>query len=148
MEALAALVYRSTHTSPLTPTALHLLVQRARIRNVRLAVTGALLYDGTRFMQCLEGPKAAVDLIYSSITEDDRHKGISLLYQDKAERRNFEKWSMGFVSIFADDRLAALRGLGLDGQFPTGTPRQLLSDFLRAQATTRVTSTSSCRDGG
>ncbi len=133
MEALTVLVYRSTHTSALTPTALHLLVERARIRNARLAVTGALLYDGTRFMQCLEGPPAAVESIYAAIGEDGRHKGISLLCQQTAARRDFPKWSMGFVSIFGDERLAGLRSLGLDGQFPAGTPRQLLSDFLRAR---------------
>lgn len=138
MDSLTTLIYRSTQTDALAPSALHLLVQRARIRNARLQVTGVLLYDGTRFMQCLEGPRSAVDLVYSSITEDDRHKGIALLYEHGAAQRDFSEWSMGFVSLFADDRLAALRSLGLDGHFTPGTPRYLLSNFLRAQAARRT----------
>lgn len=130
MEGLTALVYRSTQTQPLTPSGLHLLVQRARIRNKRLNVTGALLYDGNRFMQCLEGPAAAVDLVYSSIIQDARHQEVSLLMKNPVHQREFSSWSMGFVSIFADERLAALKSLGLSSQFPPGTPRHLLSNFL------------------
>ena len=135
MEALISLVYKSTQTKAPTPTALHLLVQRARIRNVGLGVTGALLYDGFRFMQCLEGPESGVDRVYASISGDDRHKDIALLYRQGASRRDFGKWSMGFVSLFGDDRLGDLQALALDAQYPPGTPRYLLSSFLRAKAT-------------
>jgi len=135
MAALISLVYKSTQAQAPSPTALHLLVQRARIRNVRLGVTGALLYDGFRFMQCLEGPEAAVDLVYGAITGDARHKDIALLYRQGTTRRDFPKWSMGFVSIFGDDRLGDLQALGLDASYPPGTPRYLLSNFLRAQPT-------------
>jgi hypothetical protein len=135
MQTLATLVYGSTQTAPLTPTALNLLVQRARIRNKQLDITGALLYDGVRFMQCLEGPEPAVAEIYSLICDDTRHADVSTLLRHSVTERAFADWQMGFVSIFSQDRAQALKRLGLaDPAAPANPARALLLGFFAAAA--------------
>lgn len=130
---MSSLVYASTHAAPLTPTALRLIVERARIRNKRLSVTGALVYDGKRFMQCLEGPEPAVEEIYAAIGLDARHKDVTLVFKRPMVEREFADWQMGFVSTFADDRVASLRELGLaGGEYPVQSARKALAGFAAA----------------
>ena len=134
MSLLATLVYRSTHSAPLTPSALHVLVEKARIRNKSARVTGALLYDGTQFMQCLEGPPLAVAALYDSITRDARHQRLKVLFNEPVGSREFPDWAMAFVPMSEEDRQAAMRTLGLAQPSAARPAGQLLAHFLHRSA--------------
>jgi hypothetical protein len=134
MQPLIALVYRSTQSAPLTPTDLHVLLRKARIRNRQARITGALLYDGTQFMQCLEGPAPALETIYEAILRDARHRQVSVLFKEPVRSREFPDWSMAFVSLFESDRQAALRSLGLDRASADKPVSQLLAHFVKRPA--------------
>ncbi len=134
MTQLISLVYRSVQTAPFTPSALHHLVERARIRNRRLNLTGVLLHDGTGFMQCIEGPASSVDAVYASIVADSRHRNCSVLRRAPLETREFGSWSMGYVPMFGQEQLEALHRLGLaGGALPRQSARRLLSGFFRLE---------------
>ncbi|MDO9286805.1 MAG: BLUF domain-containing protein [Aquabacterium sp.] len=54
----------------------------ARRRNAELAMTGALLFDGHRFCQLLQGPARNVKALMTRIAIDPRHDGLQVLYDD------------------------------------------------------------------
>ncbi len=76
-------------------------------RNAAVGVTGVLAFDGTHFIQVLEGPVAIVDGLFTRIGHDPRHAGIELLARESAERL-FATWSMALV--YRDPRLPTLFG--------------------------------------
>lgn len=57
---LTTLIYRSQLNLSLPPTELRELVERARIRNANLNITGVLLARGSDVLQILEGRAYAV----------------------------------------------------------------------------------------
>jgi hypothetical protein len=57
-------------------------------------VTGLLLYDGSRFIQALEGPEDAVRETMRRIAADERHDTIQYLGQGPAAERQFGDWAM------------------------------------------------------
>ena len=80
------------------------LVEQARLRNERNAVTGALIYSGSHFAQYLEGPPDALKAIIESILEDDRHEQITIVREDVITERRYPSWSLAFKgkSFFVD----------------------------------------------
>lgn len=75
------------------------LLNQSREKNLRLGITGMLLYKGGNFMQMLEGEKAVVLELYETIRKDDRHKMVITVMTGDIARRNFEDWSMGFCNM-------------------------------------------------
>jgi len=73
---LSTLIYRSRLNSGFSPANLPLLVNKAQARNETLQVTGVLLFDGTHFLQVLEGPLESVNTLYRIICEDPRHDNV------------------------------------------------------------------------
>lgn len=65
-------------------------------RNGREAITGALLYTGTNFVQILEGPEAAVQRLMDGIRRDPRHDQVDVLDTTVAPGM-FEGWSMAYI---------------------------------------------------
>lgn len=78
----------------------------ARHRNPSMDVTGALLFNLHSFAQVPEGPRDAVQDLFTRIQLDGRHSEAHLLAFDEVEDRTFASWSMGFVG---EDSAAARR---------------------------------------
>lgn len=99
---------RLTYTSSAIHTlgSLHLfnLLVEARSKNKRLGITGHLLYLDGRFTQCLEGPPSAVESVWNSILNDDRHGNILLASRHPVSERRFAEWSMAFSSYKTFER--------------------------------------------
>ncbi|MDN3549091.1 BLUF domain-containing protein [Mucilaginibacter aquaedulcis] len=93
------IVYVSTADTLLTELELVDLLNVARDKNEKYGVTGMLLYCEGTFMQVIEGEADSVNLIYSFIEQDTRHKNIIKLATGKIDQRNFPDWTMGFASI-------------------------------------------------
>jgi len=73
------------------------ILAHARERNPRDNLGGALLITDDRFVQALEGDKAAVEATFDRISLDPRHTDIELLHAEVTPRRRFADWSMAFV---------------------------------------------------
>lgn len=94
---MVRLTYVSSMTEACDTEALQAILLSSQKNNAELGISGVLCYDPTFFMQCLEGPRDAVNEIYSRITKDERHKNITLLEYEETEKRLFENWTMGFL---------------------------------------------------
>ena len=57
-------------------------------------ITGCLLEGETSFLQILEGPTEAIQILYKTISEDDRHTNVKSLCDEPLETRLFSDWSM------------------------------------------------------
>jgi Sensors of blue-light using FAD len=95
---LERLVYRSQATHKLGSLHLFNLLQQCRKRNRELGITGHLLYTEEIFVQCIEGPPAALDTLWHSLQRDERHHSLELLSRSPETHRRFADWSMAFSS--------------------------------------------------
>jgi hypothetical protein len=95
---LVRLIYVSRMTEECDMEALQQILAVSRKKNETRDITGILCYDPAFFMQCLEGPRDAVNELYSDILRDDRHKDVVLLEYCETRNRDFADWRMAFVS--------------------------------------------------
>ncbi|OZI77039.1 diguanylate phosphodiesterase [Bordetella genomosp. 12] len=86
---LSTLIYRSRAVESMSAQALQGLLAAARLRNAALGITGILLFDGTHFVQLLEGGVHAVTALFSTIKRDPRHDNVVLLMRDQGPARRF-----------------------------------------------------------
>ena len=93
------LIYLSSAVKPMNYDELSALLKQCRNNNLRLGVTGMLLYQKGTFMQMLEGEKQVVIDLYDDIKKDERHTGFHIVLTGDIEERNFEDWSMGFYNM-------------------------------------------------
>ncbi len=114
--SLVRLIYVSRMTDECDMAAIQEILKVARHRNPACDITGMLCYDPQFFMQCLEGPKDAVNTLYGHIVRDSRHIRVTLLEYQEIERRMFEDWSMAFVQA-GDLDPQTLRNYGSRGKF-------------------------------
>lgn len=91
------------------------ILRASRANNPKAGLTGVLLFDGVTFLQVLEGPTAAIEYLYETITCDSRHEEIILIELISIEVRDYDSWGMAF----------------LDG---TDTKHHTLSRFLAKQS--------------
>lgn len=93
------LIYISSATSWPSEYDLRELLGQSRARNLKLNITGMLLYDNATYMQVLEGLEKDVHEIYSSILKDPRNTGNVVLAEEEISQRDFPNWSMGFKNL-------------------------------------------------
>jgi hypothetical protein len=95
------LIYRSQPFGFDNSTLAGILIQ-ARRNNRRDDITGALICRHDVYLQLIEGPAGAIDVLYARIVEDDRHAEVSLALSETVEERMFPEWEM------LDDELPTL----------------------------------------
>lgn len=96
-EQLVRLIYVSVMTEACDTEALENILKVSRANNAKHGITGVLCYDLAYFLQSLEGPKSAVNELYTNISRDKRHQYLTLLEYADIEERIFGEWSMGFI---------------------------------------------------
>lgn len=69
----------------------------SRRNNVRVDVTGALMFNTGCFAQVLEGPQEAVQDTFERIQCDMRHRKVAVLAFEPTDERRFAQWSMAYV---------------------------------------------------
>ncbi len=67
--------------------------------NRRDDITGFLLCDGVRFVQALEGERAAVEACFAQIEQDGRHERIEVRRRGFAASRDYARWSMCALTL-------------------------------------------------
>lgn len=93
---LTRLVYASTIEKGFDLSTVENIVYSAREHNQALDVTGMLCFDRNFFLQCLEGSRTNVNLVYQRILNDKRHSKIIMLDYREISAREFSQWSMGY----------------------------------------------------
>ena len=130
---LIRLLYRSdselTGSDHAVREAAFAIAEKARARNARDGVTGALMFVGGAFVQVLEGDTPAVEAVFESICRDTRHRRLLLHDFSAIEERLFASWDM--VAFEGDREARAL--------FPTVADATSFSHRNRLSADTAVT---------
>lgn len=88
------IVYLSRACVRMTSEELEELAATASNRNGKVDVTGLLLFDGSRFLQALEGPEKATRETMTRIAADARHDSIEYIGHAPIDQRQFGLWSM------------------------------------------------------
>jgi len=133
------IIYASVATQCFSSAQLTELLQKARVDNERLQITGILLYSDGNFFQVLEGEPTAVDEIYKKLHLDKRHRQLTLIVREPITKRFFADWSMGFSNITPEE-LTQIGGMndffhggscfiGLD----SGRAKKLLAAFAKGR---------------
>jgi hypothetical protein len=95
MSSLRSITYVSTATHAISPKGLDELLKVARDFNQKHLITGVLLFSGTSFMQCFEGPDEAVQKVYERVLDSSKHKDVMVMMDEPIEQRAFGDWLMG-----------------------------------------------------
>ncbi|MHB1300730.1 MAG: BLUF domain-containing protein [Burkholderiales bacterium] len=122
------LLYFSQATQPTSGEAVEDILQSSRTNNLALDITGVLVHGGGLFMQTLEGPEENVLPLYVKIMRDPRHENCSLVHISHAEKRLFQKWSMGVIE---SDPLMRHHVMRLHDQRTETVPAKIYTDTMR-----------------
>ena len=94
---IVQLIYASRTDNELSRDDMKQILEVSQKNNTEVDVTGALLYNSSYFLQCLEGSRVAVNETYMRILGDPRHSQPALLYYEEISQRDFASWAMGYV---------------------------------------------------
>lgn len=78
------------------------IVRASRAHNRSRGITGALLFDGERFCQLLEGGEGELVLLMRRIERDARHGAIRTLHRGAAGARVLRSWRSGYCESAND----------------------------------------------
>ncbi len=94
---LVRLIYCST-VNGIGDKEIDAIMDISRANNALDNITGALIYDGRHFLQCLEGSRPNVSKRFLIISRDIRHKDIELIDFSVITQRRFPQWAMGYAA--------------------------------------------------
>ena len=125
------LVYCSRNCIEATPeqtvAEIQNILASARTNNVKVGVTGALLFSANIFAQVLEGPSAAVESIFEKIQRDPRHSDVIILQSEYTETRDFPEWSMAFAGRPTEHSEALTAAIGSGASQASVAAEEVLS---------------------
>lgn len=98
MSDMKAIVYVSSAVDEISHEKIDHLLTKARERNLEHNLSGLLLFIRGNFMQYLEGPSDALDLVYKIIKADTKHKNLIELMHRPIQSRDFSSWSMAYCT--------------------------------------------------
>ncbi|GHF73138.1 BLUF domain-containing protein [Seohaeicola zhoushanensis] len=97
MSDLLTISYRSLARLREPTSQLQAILKESRRRNAELGITGILLFDGTYFMQTIEGPLDNSATLFARIVEDGRHDEVVPFGVAKIATRAFPDWTMELI---------------------------------------------------
>ena len=103
---LKTLTYTSRARLDLTDGDLADIHQTARHLNALDGITGLLLFDGSRFLQIVEGGEAAIDNLVERLRKDRRHSAFEVRDERVVEERSFADWAMELLRVSAGFKAA------------------------------------------
>ena len=96
---LKTLAYTSLAQLDLSASDLEDIHRSARQFNAFNGITGLLIFNGTHFLQVIEGGEETIDGLVDNLRRDSRHTGFEIRDQSLVEERSFPNWSMELVHI-------------------------------------------------
>lgn len=94
---LTRLIYASSQTEKFSQSDIESMMAAAQANNPRLGLSGVLCFNRKFFLQCLEGPREQVNLMYNKIVADTRHRHVTLVAYAEIDQRFFGQWAMKYV---------------------------------------------------
>jgi hypothetical protein len=98
---LTRLIYCSKVRPGVTQLDVKDILAASQRNNARSGITGALMFTGGAFLQCLEGDRERVNETYHRIVGDARHASPIILAVEEPAFREFGTWSMGYLGYTA-----------------------------------------------
>jgi hypothetical protein len=96
-----SLTYTSFARLDLEARDLEAIHRTAREVNALEGITGLLIFNGTHFLQIIEGGSSAIDDLVERLRRDPRHSGLVIRDEQMIEQRSFPDWSMELVRVSA-----------------------------------------------
>nr|WP_314445523.1 BLUF domain-containing protein [uncultured Sphingomonas sp.] len=90
-------------------------------------ISGLLLFNGTHFLQWIEGPPDAIDELVERLRRDPRHSAFEIRDERMTDERMFGGWSMHLCRVRSSYQLAHEDVASL---LPAGIPDHLRSRVL------------------
>lgn len=114
---LSRLIYFS-HPTSLGDADIDTILSVSYANNTLRGITGALFFNGSWFVQVLEGGRSPISDVYARILRDSRHEAVRLIQFAPIPERSFPDWAMRYIGGGpAVDR--AIRRFMVDGFDPT-----------------------------
>jgi hypothetical protein len=98
---LKTLTYTSRARLDLRDEDLAAVHETARHLNALDGISGLLLFDGSRFLQIVEGTEDAIDNLIERLRRDPRHSAFEVRDERYVEQRSFPDWSMELMRVSA-----------------------------------------------
>jgi hypothetical protein len=98
---LTSVTYTSLARLDLQTADLEDIHRSARELNALDGITGLLIFNGTHFLQIVEGARDAIDDLVGRLRRDTRHSGLEIRDERKVKARSFPGWSMELVRVKA-----------------------------------------------
>lgn len=98
---LKSVTYTSFARLDLQATDLEAIHRAARETNALDGITGVLIFNGTHFLQIIEGVPHAIDELLDRLRRDYRHSGVEVRDDRLVDERSFPDWSMEMVRVSA-----------------------------------------------
>lgn len=96
---LRTITYTSLAAPDLTADDLELIHRTACALNTREAITGLLVFNGTHFLQIIEGAAEPIYALVNRLRRDARHSAMEIRDDAETEQRSFPDWSMELVRL-------------------------------------------------
>jgi hypothetical protein len=98
---LTSLTYTSLARLDLQSSDLEDILRTACDLNAFDGITGLLVFNGTHFLQIIEGSHDAIDDLLERLRRDPRHSGLEVRDRHRITSRSFPNWSMELVRVNA-----------------------------------------------
>jgi len=98
---LTSVTYTSLASLDLQTADLEDIHRSAREQNALDGITGLLVFNGTHFLQIIEGSAEAIEDLVDRLRKDPRHTGFEIRDRRKVDARSFPEWSMELVRVKA-----------------------------------------------
>ena len=110
------------------------IINKLKVKNLKLDITGSLFYHNLRFIQVLEGEKDSLELIMSTMEKDNRHKNIQRIIDQKIKKRGFKRWDTDSLNLSEDKKIEPdeLRSMRDSYKKHLLVDSKLLVDFFKA----------------
>lgn len=115
------LIYTSEARAGLSEDEVFRIVEQSARNNPSGDITGFLLFRGGRFLQLVEGPLMALEMLMAQLAQDDRHHQLRVLSRVPVAERAFPRWRMRRVGVdleAIDELEQALRSEGGSQDLP------------------------------
>ena len=99
--SLKSLTYTSLARLDLEASDLEAIHRTALQVNALEGVTGLLIFNGTHFLQIIEGAPDAIDDLVERLRRDRRHSGLEIRDERAVDDRSFPDWTMELVKVSA-----------------------------------------------
>ena len=96
---LKSLTYTSWARSTISDSDVEAILRSARTNNPLEGLSGVLIFNGSAFVQILEGAEAAVNEMAQRLEGDPRHFNMHVREQRLISERAFPDWSMAYLRL-------------------------------------------------